>query len=269
MTHFASGIYQGMVYHKRFKPKVHNLDYRVFSFLLDLDELPVLDQELKLFSHNRNNVLSFWDKDHGSGDGTDLRSYVETILQTANIDIRNGSIHLLCYPRVFGYVFNPLSVYYCYDPHGSLCAIIYEVSNTFGQRHSYVMTDKQGSDNTVTHSCDKEFYVSPFMEMQCRYTFSMSLPQDTIGVHIKQTDAEGTLLTASFQGAHCEITDASLAKLMFKYPLMTLKVMCGIHWEALKLWRKGLKLVPRPAPPTNPITIVSSQRVDQYMETKP
>lgn len=256
--YFASRLYHGKVFHKRFKPKEHRLDYRVCSFLFDLDELPTLSNTLKFFSYNKRNLLSFWDKDHGDGSGTPLRPYVENILKETQIDYDGGAIYLLCYPRLFGYVFNPLSVYYCYSKDKQLKAVIYEVSNTFGQRHSYVIPVTSTAQHpTVQQSCDKNFYVSPFMSVEGRYHFSLKPPQDHLSIAITQTDAQGDLLLkASFSGKAHEISDRHLLKTLVRYPLMTLKVMAGIHWEALKIWRKGIKITPRPPAPNQPYTLV-------------
>jgi DUF1365 family protein len=244
------------------KPKKHRLTYSVFSFLFDIDELPKLDQQYRFFSHNRFNLFSFWNKDYGPSDQQPLRPYVEGLLSEAGIEMNHGSIRLLCYPRLFGYVFNPLSVYYCYNSADHLKAIIYEVSNTFGERHSYVIDVMSEGGKTIHQTCDKSFYVSPFMEMNCTYHFSMRPPGDSISVMINQTDDEGTILKACFTGKEAEISDRQLLSLLARYPLMTLKVMVGIHWEALKLWRKGLKLIARPQAPKKNITYVK-------METKP
>jgi len=251
-----SKIFEGKVYHKRFKPKVHELKYKVCSFLFDLDELDGLDTSLKLFGYNRLNIVSFWNKDHGNGDGKALRPYVENILKTADIDIAGGPIRLLCYPRLFGYVFNPLSVYYCYSKDEALQAIIYEVSNTFGERHSYVIPTGAQSDGVIKQKCRKGFYVSPFMEMDAEYAFRMVAPSERISVSITQSDEEGTLLKADFTGHETALSDKSLMHVITRYPLMTVKVILGIHWEALKLWRKGLKLITRPPAPTKAVTLV-------------
>lgn len=256
-----SRIFEGRVFHKRFKPKVHSLAYKVCSFLIDLDELDQLDQSLKFFSHNRFNLISFWDKDHGRGDGQPLRPYVENILAQGGLDLKGGAIRLLCYPRLFGYVFNPLSVYYCYDIDDNLKAIIYEVSNTFGERHSYVIEATDGGE-LIQQRCQKGFYVSPFMEMECEYAFKMVPPKDKISIDITQSDAEGVLLKANFTGTELAISNASLLRILGRYPLMTLKVIVGIHWEALKLWRKGMKLVKRPPAPENPITLVANEKLE-------
>jgi uncharacterized protein len=261
-----SKIYEGKVYHKRFKPKVHELTYRVCSFLFDIDEVDELDRSLKFFSHNRFNIISFWDKDHGAGNGKPLRPYVENLLKEANIHTEGGAIRLLCYPRLFGYVFNPLSVYYCYDKNDALKAIIYEVSNTFGERHSYIIAVNGDCDSVIEQKCRKDFYVSPFMEMEAEYSFKMVPPKDKVSISITQSDDAGILLIACFRGNESPLSDQGLIRMIFRYPLMTLKVMLGIHWEALKLWKKGLKFVSRPPAPSSPITLVSSSN---QMEPKP
>jgi hypothetical protein len=164
-------------------------------------------------------------------------------------------VKLLCFPRVLGYVFNPLSIYFCHDPAGSLRAILYEVSNTFGQRHSYLLPVADGRAGPVRQHCRKEFYVSPFIAMDCRYDFRIEPPEALVSVVIRQSDGEGPMLTAAFAGERRPLDDSALARAFLAYPLMTLKVIAGIHWEALKLWRKGLPILERPAPPREAVTI--------------
>jgi len=271
---FASQIFKGKVFHKRFKPKEHRLDYRICSFLFDLDEIPTLNQDLKVFSHNKRNLISFWDKDHGDGSGQPLRPYVEGVLHKAGIDLQGGSIRLLCYPRLFGYAFNPLSVYYCYHADETLKAVIYEVSNTFGQRHSYVipLEDHAGPEAVIEQSCEKGFYVSPFMAVEGRYHFRLQAPSQRLALTITQTDAEDDLLLkASFSGVAQEMTDRSLVSMLLRYPLMTVKVIVGIHWEALHIWRKGIKVTKRPPAPDHPYTLVrpAPLKIALEMETNP
>jgi uncharacterized protein len=252
----SSAIYFGTVWHERLRPRRHRLSYRVFSLLLDLDALPALAAGSRLFSYNRFNLFSFHDRDHGAGEKRALRPQVEAQLARGGIDLDGGAIRLLCFPRILGYVFNPLSVYFCHHRDGALRAILYEVNNTFGERHSYLIPVASSNHPTVRQSCRKEFYVSPFMEMECEYHFRIVPPGEQLAVVIQQTDATGPILNASLVGKRAELTDRALAQAFLRYPLMTLKVVLGIHWEALKLWRKGMKLLPRPKPPADPVTIL-------------
>jgi len=232
-----SAIYAGKVVHARFRPKRHKLTYRVFSLLLDLDELEGLSRTLKLFGHNRRAVFAFNDADHGAGDGS-LRDWVGAQLGAAGMALEQPRIALLCYPRILGYVFNPLTVYFCAEGE-TLRAILYEVHNTFGERRTYVIRVPEGG-GAVEQACAKELYVSPFVPMECGYNFHIEPPGDKVVVRIDETDAEGLLLRASFAGARQALTDRTLLRALFAYPLMTLKVTAAIHWEALKLWAKGV-----------------------------
>jgi uncharacterized protein len=254
----ASALYFGTVMHRRLKPRRHSLRYRVYSLLLDLDELPALGRRLRLFSHNRFNLLSFRDRDHGAGDGR-LRDHVEAQLVRLGIDLAGGAIRLLCSPRVFGYAFNPLSVYFCYRRGGALAAILYEVNNTFGERHTYAIP-VDGDAPVVRQSCAKRFYVSPFIGMEATYDFSIVPPGERIAVAVGERDAEGDLLKASLTGTRAELTDGQLLRALALYPFVTLKVILGIHWEALRLFMKGIALQPRPAPPADPVTLVTARR---------
>jgi DUF1365 family protein len=230
----ASGIYTGMVVHKRLRPKRHQLRYRVFSLLLDLDELPSLS--LRWLGINRPGLLSFREADHG--DGGPLRSWVTARLAEAGI-VADGPVRLLCYPRMLGYVFNPLTVYFCYRADGTLAAIIHEVHNTHGERHAYVLPAGEG---VVRQSCSKTFFVSPFMPMDCVYHFTISPPDEQVRIGIVECDRDGVLLTATFSGERTALSDAGLLRAVFAHPLMTLKVTAAIHWEAVKLLAKGLRV---------------------------
>lgn len=237
---FLSKIYRGTVVHDRQRPKRHRLGYRVFSLLLDLEELPRLDRELRLFGYNRTAPFGFLDRDHGPGDGRPLRPWIDGLLGDAGIDLAGGRVLALCYPRVLGYVFNPLTVFYCLDPRGQLLAMVYEVCNTFGERHSYVVTTDLDGGRLRPRECQKLFYVSPFMPMDCRYRFLGQPPDERVVVTIRQSDKGGHLMTASFSGIRSELSDKNLLACFFGYPLMTLKVIGGIHWEAFRLWRKDV-----------------------------
>lgn len=245
-------VYEGVVAHARLKPVRHRLRYKVFSFLLDLDALDETTARLRFFSYNRFNLFSVYDRDHGAPAG--LAADVRAMLADAGVDA-GGRILMLCYPRMLGYVFNPLTVYYCHDGAGEIAAIIYEVRNTFGGRHCYLIpVDSAGGP--IEQAADKALHVSPFIDMDMRYRFSLSRPSDRISIVIETGDSEGPLLTASFVGAGAAIADRKLLALFFRYPLMTVKVIAGIHWEALRLLFKGLRLRPGAAAPDRTVTVV-------------
>ena len=260
MTHpWRSCLYEGDVLHRRVKPHTHHLRYKVYTLCLDLDELPVLDQKLKGFKHNAFAPVSFYDTDHGPRDGTPLKPWVLAQAEAAGVSLANPTIMMLSYPRILGYAFNPLSEYYVYDG-ADLRLVIHEVKNTFGQQHCYVMPVAGHSGSEIKHDCAKTFYVSPFIEMDMHYHFTLKHPgvepADHLAVAIKETDADGPLLYASFAGERKALTVSSLASTFWRFPLLTAKVIGGIHFEAFKLWRRGLGLVPRPAPPEHPVSII-------------
>jgi len=256
----ASCLYFGQVMHKRLRPFRHRLVHRVFSVYVDLDELPSLSRRLRFLSYNRWNVFSFLDRDHGGRDGTALRSWLDGHLDRAGIDLEGGPVRLLCFPRIFGYVFNPLTIWFCYHRSGRLAAILYEVHNTFGEQHSYLVPVDPGRDasDPVFQSCDKRFYVSPFIGMAASYHFRLREPGPRLSVLIRQQTPEGDLLVASQTGTQRPINDATLLKALFAYPLMTLKVIAAIHWHAFRLWRKGVVVMPRPKVPDTSVTLVRS-----------
>ena len=235
-----SGIYAGEVVHARLRPKRHRLRYRVFSLLLDLDELE--DTKLRLLGIERPGLFGFFARDHGDGH-LPLREWIGRLVCEAGIDWDGGRVELLCYPRMFGFVFNPLSVYFCYARNGQVQAILYEVHNTHGERHTYVLPAQGGDGGIVRHEAAKRFFVSPFMPMECTYRFRILPPGERVGVSILEDDAEGLLLTASFTGRREALTDRALLRLLLRYPLMTFKVVAAIHWEALKLLARGVRLL--------------------------
>lgn len=237
-----SGIYEGHVVHQRFHPKAHRLEYRVFSLLLDLDEVEGLSSSLKLFGFDRGALFSVHSKDHGKLEsGQSLKAWAQAHLADAGFDPTGMRVTMLCYPRIFGYVFNPLTVYYCYAPTGQLTAVLYEVCNTFNERHTYIIPADL-KDGHVRHSCAKDFYVSPFMPMDCDYHFDLIEPAENIAVRITETGSDGKMLFASFAGKYQPLTDRNLLGAFLKYPLMTVKVTAAIHFEAVRLWIKGLKI---------------------------
>jgi len=243
--------------HHRFRPKRHRFVYSVASVLIDLDELTQLDSSLRFFSINRWNLFSFYNKDHGNGSDQPVSAQIRDILAQHNLKSFGKSVKLLCYPRMFGYVFNPLSVFYCYNDQQHLGAIVYEVNNTFGERHSYLIKTADSETRHIRQNAEKEFYVSPFMPMKAPYQFRMLAPQERVSVCIRQTDDEGSLLHAVFSGSRTTLNDKSLFKMLVKYPLMTVKVIAGIHWEALRLWIKGVPLQKRIKRGTNNVTLIT------------
>ena len=231
-----SCIYNGEVTHTRFKPVRHFLKYKTFSLLIYLDAINELDSRISMFSHNKFNVFSFYDKDHGKRDGSSLKEWVFTNIRKFNIKGKINKIKILCYPRIFGYVFNPLSIFYCYEDD-KLKAIFYEVKNTFNEQHTYIFKIKNNDE--INQKCKKRFYVSPFMDMETYYNFKLINPNNKLSVFIKQTDSKGTILTATQTGDKKEFNLKQLIKNFFKYPLMTVKIISSIHYEALLLWKKG------------------------------
>ncbi len=259
-----SKLYIGRVVHRRFRPKRHMLSYRVFSLLLDLDELAELDLRLRLFGLDRWWPVAFHAKDHGDG-RADLRSYVEEVLRDSGLDFRPDRIALLCYPRLFGYAFNPLSVYYCYDEDGEVRAVLYEVNNTFGERHSYLIPADGDARGRVRQRCRKRFYVSPFMEVEGDYDFELILPGDRVKVGVDLSRNGDLMLRASFTGLAEPLNDGKIVKAVIRLPFMAVKVMTGIHWEALKLWLKRIPITRKPPPPVEPVsaTLVDRRKLDE------
>ncbi len=250
----TSAIYPGTVLHARTRPVRHRLRYRMLNLLLDLDELPALEAGLRLFGHNRRALFEFREADHGDGSATPLRAQVEAQLRDAGLEPAGGSIRVLCMPRLLGMVFNPLTVYFCHAADGALQALLYEVNNTFGQRHAYLLPVQTGGGAVVRQRVAKQFYVSPFMDMALTYHFRVAPPGEAVSLAMEVHDALGAVLFAAFAGRRQPLTDARLLAGFLAHPLLALKVLGGIHWEALKLWRKGLALRPRPAPPAHPVT---------------
>jgi uncharacterized protein len=246
-AHQAAALYVGQVMHARLKPFLHRFSYRVMSLLIDLDRLDEANGLSRLFGVNRAALYSFHEIDHGPRDGSSLRAYAQACAQAHDIDLTGGRVRLLCYPRLFGYAFNPLSVYFCHRADGDLALIIYEVRNTFGEIHAYVLPvrPEDASLAGIRQVQDKTFYVSPFIAMASRYHFRISPPSDYFRLRILQTDEDGPLLAATFAGARRRLTSASLLRSLVLLPLVSFKIIAAIHWQALRLWVKGARLVPR------------------------
>lgn len=258
-----SCLYTGNVMHERSFPRRHRLSYGVWYVLADLEELPELDRSVPGFAYNRPTAVSFYDADHGPRDGSPLRPWIEARLTEAGVDLEGGAVRLLTFPRIFGYVFNPISVWFCHGPDDDLRAILCEVSNTFGEWHDYLVPvspgDVIGNDRarSVRTSFDKELYVSPFIDMAATYDFSARVPDKRVSVVVRESAAGGQVLVATLGATRRPLTARSLVSVLSRYPLVTLKVIGGIHWEALKLRLKGAPYRTRGAPPASPMTIIS------------
>jgi len=242
----AASLYVGDVMHARLKPFQHRFSYRVMSLFIDLGRLDEADRQSVLFGVNRRALYSFHERDHGRRDGSSLAAYAADCARAHGIDLAGGKVKLLCYPRLFGYAFNPLSVYFCFDAAGDLALMIYEVRNTFRQMHHYVLpvaADQRRAD-LVRQQQDKTFYVSPFIEADMRYHFRISPPADRVTIRILETDRQGPLLAATFSGRRRPLTSVSLAKAFVALPFVTAKIIAAIHWQALRLWWKGAKFMP-------------------------
>lgn len=247
-----ASLYIGNVMHQRMKPVAHRFRYRVYSLLVDLDRLDQAGRLSPLFSVNSANLMSFYEADHLHGaDAPSLRSHIDGLLREAGLREPAAQIELACYPRIFGQVFNPLSVYYAYGRRGEPVAMVYEVRNTFGQSHTYVCKVEDGEANPagLRQSRAKMFYVSPFNDLEMRYHFRMNRPGKQIKWRILETDSSGPLLSATYIGSRTPLSTASILNCLLQFPLLTWKILGGIHYEALKLWLKGMRYVPRPTPP--------------------
>ncbi len=243
------GLYRGIVTHVRHRPRRHALRYRIFMLLLDLDRPP--STRPRLLGRGRFGLMSFRAADHGDRSGRPLDVQVRERLAGGGI-AADGPIRLLTMPRVLGHGFNPLSIYFCHQADGGLAAILYEVTNTFGERGFY-LARATPDHATHRHQVDKTLYVSPFMDMDMRYRFVVRAPGADVSIAIDVEDAEGSRMTAAFVARREPLTTRALLTAWLGHPLLTAMVVVGIHWEALKLWLKGVGLRPhpRPAEPTS------------------
>lgn len=251
----AAHLYSARVMHRRLVAPYYRFVYRVFYLLLDIDRIDETARGLRLFSHNRHNLLAFHDRDHGAQERGALRRWAEGILLGANIDLAGGRIRLLCMPRLLGYAFNPISLWYCEHADGSLRAVIAEVRNTFGERHCYLLASGGAPlPYSASHETEKCFHVSPFFDLVGRYRFTLSEPGEQLRVLIHETREGQPILDATLAGERRPLTDGNVLQQVLMMPLMTLKVVAGIHWEALKIWLRGAKFHRKPAPPKLEVT---------------
>lgn len=249
----SASLYFGKVMHARLKPKIHRFNYNIFSLVIDLDQYESANKKSKIFSVNKRGLVSFHEKDHGPRDGSSLRNHIDKLLLDGGMPAAT-KILLWCNPRVLGYTFNPLSIYFCYDKNNEVSALVYQVNNTFGQTHSYVASVKPSDtkEGSIKNSTQKRFYVSPFLDMDLQYNFRIQPPGKNLRIRILEEDEAGPILSATFSGEQKELNATSLSLGILKTLGLTWKIMAGIHFEAIILWFKGVKLRKRPAPPQEP-----------------
>jgi hypothetical protein len=244
-----SCLYECTVMHRRLAPKVHSFQYRIFMFAFDLDELDALPSKVRGFSRNRLNLYQFRDTDHlGATTGT-VKENLAAYLATQGIALPSGArTVLLTLPRVLGYIFNPVSFYFCTGADGRpLCAVV-QVGNTFGEQKLYLLP-QAGEDHTFRLRTPKHFYVSPFLGLETEFDFKLRLPGESLEIHIDDREAGERVLLSALTGRRAPLTSARLAWFTLKYPLVTLRVIFLIHWNALLLWCKRIPWFAKAAQP--------------------
>lgn len=250
----AAALFPSTVMHSRRFPVRYRFSYRIFSFLIDVDRVGEITHN-PLVSFNRFNIFSLYQRDHGTRDGTAWRPWVERVLHDNGITTLPARIQLLCMPRILGYGFNPLSLWFCYAANNDLLAVVCEVRNTFGEHHHYLLHQHGiALAPLVMGSKPKVFHVSPFVGMQARYEFFIHPPGDKLNILIHEYENNELMLIASQQGVAQAFTTANLLRQFARVPFVSLKVMALIHWQALKIWLKGGKFHRKPAPPLEETT---------------
>ena len=250
----ASGLYVGEVVHQRVHTLSHRLRYRLWMVLVDLDELDPLQDRLRLL-RRAFGLITFRTADHGDRSGSPLRPQIERHLADAGIDIAGGPVRLLTMPRILGYGFNPISVFFCHTPDGALAALLYEVTNTFHERHSYLIAVPADRSAPIRQTVEKQFFVSPFMDCDLTYDFTVHPPGEAVSVVVAVRRGDKPILTASFAGRRRPLTDGQLLRAFITHPLLTWKVTWGIHWEALRIMLKGARYRHRGSVPPQPVTV--------------
>ena len=239
----GNAIFTGKLMHRRYQPARHELSYQVADVLLDVDQLDELNRSSWLFGYNRRRLFGVNDHNHGAGDGTAIATHVRALMQSLELEEPITRIFMLCYPAVLGKVFNPLTVYFGLAAGGRWLAVVYEVSNTFGQRHSYVLPVVDGG----AHRAEKCFYVSPFNSVEGEYHFSVERQAEHLRLNIALFEQGRLKMVARFDGHEKSFSDTTLLQGLIRLALQPLKVMAAIHWEAIKLYLKGLRPKARPA----------------------
>jgi DUF1365 family protein len=240
--------------HKRMRPRIHGFRYKVYYLCFALSDIQKLAN--RFLSFEKWNLLGFYRRDHGSRDGCDLDAWMRAILRDHHFTEADGDIVLLTLPRILGYVFNPVSFWFCFDRDGGLRAVLSEVSNTFGEHHSYLSfhDDHRAIAPADWLRAEKVFHVSPFLDVKGYYMFRFTCTDKQVAAHVNHYDDQGLLLATSVSGSLQPLSSSSAIKAFLRYPLMTFKVIVLIHFEAIRLVSKGIRYFYKPEPPVQEVT---------------